>query len=60
MYLWNLFYYSGSLSGGSSSSVSLEKEKTPSTPSDKDKPCTIIIKEGILQCKITDIDGKVS
>lgn len=49
--------YSGSVSGGSSSSVSLEREKISDSISEKDK--FGVIKEGPLHCKITDIDGKV-
>lgn len=52
-----MFYLlcSGSVSGGSSSSVSLEREKF----SNEDKERHSIIKEGPLHCKITEIDGKV-
>lgn len=46
------------MSGGSSSSVSLEKEKRSSSPLEREKQN--IAKEGHLHCKITDIDGKVS
>lgn len=49
------FFCSGSVSGGSSSSVSLEREKFVG----EDKERQSIIKEGPLHCKITDIDGKV-
>ncbi|KAF2882336.1 hypothetical protein ILUMI_23835 [Ignelater luminosus] len=46
-----------SVSGGSSSSISLEREKTslPSSPLEKEKQ---VIKEGLLHCKIAEIDGK--
>lgn len=49
------FLYSGSVSGASSSSVSLEREKFTG----EDKERQNIIKEGPLHCKITEIDGKV-
>ncbi|KAF5295367.1 hypothetical protein FQR65_LT01557 [Abscondita terminalis] len=47
----------GSLSGGSSSSISLERDKTsmPSSPLDKERQ---VVKEGLLYCKIAEIDGK--
>ncbi|XP_025834508.1 rho GTPase-activating protein 21 isoform X1 [Agrilus planipennis] len=46
----------GSTSEGSSGNVSLERDKSsyPSSPLDKDR----VIKEGPLQCKIAEIDGK--
>ncbi|KAK5645164.1 hypothetical protein RI129_006464 [Pyrocoelia pectoralis] len=47
----------GSLSGGSSSSVSLERDRSsmPSSPLEKERQ---VIKEGLLYCKIAEIDGK--
>ncbi|XP_071049993.1 rho GTPase-activating protein 23 isoform X4 [Onthophagus taurus] len=49
----------GSVSGGSSnSSVSLDREKRPSSPVEREKQN--VIREGSLHCKITEIDGKRS
>ncbi|XP_031352150.1 uncharacterized protein LOC116177335 isoform X3 [Photinus pyralis] len=47
----------GSLSGGSSSSVSLERDRSsiPSSPLEKERQ---VVKEGPLYCKIAEIDGK--
>ncbi|XP_017769755.1 PREDICTED: rho GTPase-activating protein 21-like, partial [Nicrophorus vespilloides] len=49
---------SGSLSGGSSSSVSLEREKITSCVLPVEKEKAYFVKEGLLHCKITEIDGK--
>ncbi|XP_064210907.1 rho GTPase-activating protein 21-B isoform X7 [Tribolium castaneum] len=49
---------SGSASGNSSSSASLDREKSNASPLDKDKHP--VIREGPLHCKITEIDGKRS
>ena len=66
VYLWHVMrwhsrtctYFSSSASGGSSSSsVSLEREKCPVSPTEKEKQD--VAKEGVLNCKITEIDGKV-
>ncbi|XP_008198093.1 rho GTPase-activating protein 21 isoform X3 [Tribolium castaneum] len=48
----------GSASGNSSSSASLDREKSNASPLDKDKHP--VIREGPLHCKITEIDGKRS
>ncbi|XP_017780003.1 PREDICTED: rho GTPase-activating protein 21-like, partial [Nicrophorus vespilloides] len=48
----------GSLSGGSSSSVSLEREKITSCVLPVEKEKAYFVKEGLLHCKITEIDGK--
>ncbi|XP_049823954.1 rho GTPase-activating protein 21-B isoform X5 [Aethina tumida] len=48
------FSFGGSVSGNSSSSASLDREKAPESPSDKEA----VIREGPVFCKISEIDGK--
>lgn len=56
MCLSELNFFSGSASGNSSSSASLDREKVSSSPLEKEN----IVRKGLVHCKILEIDGKVS
>ncbi|XP_045473167.1 uncharacterized protein LOC123679748 isoform X9 [Harmonia axyridis] len=49
---------SGSASENSSSSTSLERDKGRSSPFDKEQRYGLVVREGPLNCKITELDGK--
>ncbi|XP_045473160.1 rho GTPase-activating protein 21 isoform X3 [Harmonia axyridis] len=48
----------GSASENSSSSTSLERDKGRSSPFDKEQRYGLVVREGPLNCKITELDGK--